>query len=65
MKKTRKFDGKTFNLYYKDKSKSFVQRGANKLRNKKRGMGTSWNVRVVKGKDKDGKVVYGLYRRAK
>jgi hypothetical protein len=65
MKRARKFNGKIFNLYYTDKSKLYVQKGANNLRKKKKGLGTSWNVRVVKGKDRNGKVVYGLYRRAK
>ena len=38
---------------------------AKRIKNKKKGMGTSWNVRVAKGKDRNGKIVYGLYRRAK
>jgi hypothetical protein len=65
MQRAKKFDGKIFNLYYTDKSKTSVQKSANRLRTKKKGLGTSWNVRVVKGKDRNGKVVYGLYRRAK
>tara|TARA_R110000824_G_scaffold32247_8_gene104284 strand:- start:1399 stop:1590 length:192 start_codon:yes stop_codon:yes gene_type:complete len=63
MKKTRKFEGKTFNLFSKVKSKSHANEI--KLRSKKRGIGTSLNVRVVKGRDENGKVVYGLYRRYK
>ena len=65
MKKTKKIDGKTFNLYITDKSKSYIQKVAKRMKNKKKGMGTSWNVRVAKGKDRNGKIVYGLYRRAK
>ena len=45
MKKTRKFEGKTFNLFSKVKSKSHANEI--KLRSKKRGIGTSLNVRVV------------------
>ena len=60
MKTPRKFEGKTFNLFSKVKSKSHANEI--KLRSKKRGI---LNVRVVKGRDENGKVVYGLYRRYK
>lgn len=58
MKPIRYFNGKPFQLYYTDKYKSYVQKGLDNLRN-------NWYVRVVKGKDRNGKVLYGLYRRKK